>query len=211
MWGTRRLRLARCSRRDRPAVRCCLDAGAGSSGAGLLLVVRGSSGPRIERPRETAGFVEEQRSPPALPLLVRRKRVRHLSGDARSSREGAATFQARAAWRRVLRFDDWDTLRPCVITAYVDMQQCRRSSRCRPSARFAALVGSPEVTPSALRHHPGRRPRARVAIFAQVRSSSRASFVAPRRSCAHRARIGAPREIRSVGDPHADRRPLGGL
>jgi hypothetical protein len=47
------------------------------------------------------------------------------------------------------------------------------------SARFAALVGSPEVTPRALRHHPGWRPRARVAIFPPVGSSSSASFVAP--------------------------------
>jgi len=35
----------------------------------------------------------------------------------------------------------------CVLGGvYVDMRQRRRLSRCRPVARFGALVGSPKVT-----------------------------------------------------------------
>ena len=153
------------------------------------------------------------RTPGALLLPCTQASVAKLGRQtlAADEQEEADPPDGSRAKARVPRFDDWGTLRPCFMTAYVDTRQCRRSSRCRPSARFAALVGSPEVTPRALRHHPGWRPRARAAIFAPGGVVEQSVVRCPRRSCAQRARIGAPRGIRSVGGPHADRRSPRGL
>jgi hypothetical protein len=59
------------------------DAAAPDATLSATAVVRGSIGPRVTRRPETAGFVEEQRSRPALPLLVFRERLVRAVRDDR--------------------------------------------------------------------------------------------------------------------------------
>jgi hypothetical protein len=195
---------------------------------------RASRAPRRLMPVGTTAFRAKEHSPGAPPLgtsssskqasrarerkrslVVRRKRLRHPSGDARSSREGAATFRA----RRVGAECSVSAMGHIAAVLHHGVGGCAALSPVEPLSSVCTrrragrlAVGdaegparSPWLAPwcarGDLRSPGGRRAERRsLPPPGRVRRVRRSGLP-----------IGASREIRSVGGPHADRRPPGGL
>ena len=162
-----------------------------------------------ERPTPELGdvrFPARSRSAPVPSPVPRLSAEAHGTGEPPPCRS-QLRWQAKA---RVPRFDEGHIAAVLHdgVRGYAAVSPVEPLSS---SARFAALVGSPEVTPRGLRHHPGWRPRARVAIFAPGGVVEQSVVRCPRRARTQRARIEAPRGIRSGDGPYADRRAPRGL